>query len=52
VASLGVFNPDVISSDVLVTSGASFPMGVASDVGWEVVMGSSDNKSELLRVNF
>jgi hypothetical protein len=51
-ASLRIFNPDVISSDVLVTSGAGFPMGTASDMGWEVVMGSSDNKSELLGVNF
>jgi hypothetical protein len=52
VASLWVFDPDVVPSGILVTFAAGFPVSAASDMRWEVVEGSSDDKSELFRVNF
>ena len=49
---LRILDPNVISSSVLEPSSSGFPVSTANDVGWEVVLGSSDNKDEFLGVNF
>jgi hypothetical protein len=47
VPSVWVFDPDVIPSGILVTFATGFPVSMAGNVRWEVVEGSSDDKSKL-----
>jgi hypothetical protein len=51
-AGLWVFDPNIIPSGILKAFATVFPVSTASDVRWEVIVGSSDNKDELLRVDF
>jgi hypothetical protein len=52
VAGLWVFDPNIVPSGILKAFATVFPVSGAGDVRWEVIVGSSDNKGELLGVNF
>jgi hypothetical protein len=51
-AGLRVFSPNVISSGVLVAFATVLPVSGSGNVRWEVIVGSSDYKGELFRVDF
>jgi hypothetical protein len=51
-ASLWVFDPNIIPSGILKAFATVFPVSAAGDVRWKVIVGLLDDKGELLGVDF